>query len=113
MFKPGFISIVLLASTAFAADPTDEQIRQLKLKLMQKTKVDFVPHIDVSPAEFKGMADPNVLEIVILDRRKDGPSRVTDDGRIIFLYHATDKEQTALIDRAFDIRARRQLQGGT
>jgi hypothetical protein len=44
-----------------------------------------------------------------LENKKDGPSRVTDDGEVIFLYRPSDKEQERLIDRAFDIRAAKKL----
>ena len=38
-------------------------------------------------------------------------SRVSDDGEVIYLYKPSDKEQQGLINKAFEIRARRRLGG--
>jgi hypothetical protein len=45
----------------------------------------------------------------MLDKKKDGPSRVSDDGEVIFLYKASDKKQQDLITQAFAIRAKLAL----
>lgn len=94
-----------------AAEPSPETLHDMVLKLMQETKVLAVMDLTVPASEYKADGDPNTLEIVTLEKKSDGPSRVTDDGEVIFLNHASSKEQSALIAKAFDIRARRRLAG--
>jgi hypothetical protein len=63
-------------------------------------------------ADYRHDGDPNTLEIVFLSKRSDGPSRVSDNGEVIFLYKASDKVQQSLIARSFEIRFARAA-GGT
>ena len=63
-------------------------------------------------AEFKDDGDPMTIEIVFLTQKSDGPSRVSEDGEVIFLYKASDETQQKLIARAFEIRLAR-VEGGT
>jgi hypothetical protein len=102
-----FLSPILAA----AAEPDPKTLNDLVVKLMQETKVVAVMSISVPASEYRADGDPNTLEIVFLTKKSDGPSRVSDDGEVIFLYHASDKEQSDLIAKAFDIRARRRLAG--
>jgi hypothetical protein len=60
-------------------------------------------------SECKSDGDPNTLEIVFLENNRDGPSRVSDDGEVIFLYKASQKEEQKLIEQVFKIRALRRL----
>jgi hypothetical protein len=108
-----FLPLIALLLTAFAhaADPTAEQIRQLQVKLMVETKVIAVADLKGPASEYKSDGDPNTLEIVLLTNKQDGPSRVSDDGEVIFLYKASQKEQQKLIEQAFKIRALRRLKG--
>jgi hypothetical protein len=96
---------------ANAAEPSPQALHDMVLKLMQETKVLAVTELKVPASGYKADGDPGTLEIVALDKKSDGPSRVTDDGEVIFLNHASSKEQSALIAKAFDIRARRRLAG--
>ena len=97
------------ATSAFAAEPVPKALHDLMVKLMVETKVIAVPSITVPASQYKSGGDPNTLEIVLLTKKGDGPSRISDDGEVIFLYKASDSEQSALIARAFEIRARRRL----
>jgi hypothetical protein len=45
----------------------------------------------------------------MLKDKKDGPSRVSPDGQVIFLYKASGKKQQALIEEAFILRAKAAL----
>jgi hypothetical protein len=45
--------------------------------------------IDVPPSEYKSDGDPDTLEIVVLTEPGDGPSRVSDDGEVIYVSKAT------------------------
>lgn len=92
-----------------AAEPSAREIAAAKVDLMVHTTIVAVTTLPVPPSEYKGDGDPNTLEIVFLENKKDGPSRVTDDGEVIFLYRSSDKEQQRLIDRAFDIRVDKKL----
>ena len=111
MTKRLLLCSVLVPLWALAADPDPKALHDLTLKLMQQTKVVAVMSLKVPASEYKSDGDPSTLEIVFLANKADGPSRVSDDGQVIFLYKATDQEQSDLIGRAFDIRARRQLAG--
>lgn len=62
-------------------------------------------------AEYKDDGDPTTLEIVFLTKKADGPSRVSDNGEVIFLYKASDETQQKLITRAFEIRIARAASG--
>ena len=105
------LSALLLAALAHAADPTAEELRQLQVKLMVETQVVAVTDFKGPASEYKSDGDPNTLEIVFLTNKQDGPSRVSDDGEVIFLYKASEKEQRKLIEQAFKIRALRRLKG--
>jgi hypothetical protein len=102
---------VLLAAPGIlqAAEPTAEAIAQKKVELMQTTKIAAVAELPVPSREYKSDGDPETLEVVFLDDKKQGPSRVSEDGEVIFLYKASDRKQQELINQAFDIRARRAL----
>ena len=105
------LSALLLAALACAADPTAEELRQLQIKLMIETQIVAVPEFKGTASEYKSDGDPNTLEIVFLKSKQDGPSRVSDDGEVIFLYKASQKEEQKLIEQAFKIRALRRLKG--
>ena len=92
-----------------AAELTAEAIARKKVELMQRTKITAVTEITVPSHEYRSDSDSETLEVVFLDKKKDGPSRVSEDGEVIFLYKASDRKQQALIDQAFEIRARRAL----
>jgi len=92
--------------TAFA-----ESADELRDRILRQTKV-VVTQLSVPAREYKGDGDPNTLEIVFLTNKSDGPSRVSEDGEVIFLYRASDNTQQQLISRAFEIRIARAA-GGT
>lgn len=102
---------ILLGALAHAAEPTAEQIRQLQLKLIIETQVIAVPELKGPASEYKSDGDPNTLEIVFLTNKQDGPSRVSDDGEVIFLYKASQKEEQKLIAQAFRTKALLRLKG--
>ena len=103
------LAAILLAGLAHGADPTPDEIRQLQLKLMVETKIIAVPELKGPASEYRSDGDPNTLELVFLSNKKDGPSRVSDDGEVIFLYKASAGKQQELIRQAFEIRAVRRL----
>ena len=109
----GRTAFLLLLSPvlANAAEPSPQAQHDMVQKLMQDTKVLAVTELKVPASQYKADGDPGTLEIVALDKKSDGPSRVTDDGEVIFLNHPSQKEHSALIAKAFDIRARRRLAG--
>jgi len=102
------ICVTLVGKSVIAfAETTDE----LRNRILTQTKV-AVTELTVPAGEYKGDGDPTTLEIVFLTKKSDGPSRVSDDGEVIFLYKASDKVQQQLISRAFEIRIARAA-GGT
>ena len=105
------LAAILLAGLAHAADPTPDEIRQLQRKLIIETKIITVPELKGPASEYRSDGDPNTLELVFLSNKKDGPSRVSDDGEVIFLYKASARKQQELISQAFKIRAVRRLKG--
>jgi hypothetical protein len=78
---------------------------------METTKVIAVMDIEGPSTSFKDDGDPHTLEIVFLSKKSDGPSRVSPDGEVVFLYKASDKLQSELIGKAFDLRVARELEG--
>jgi len=109
MYKMTFSTVLLLGALAVQAEPTEEQFNAKRVELMEKTKVVARMGLDVPAAEYKSDGDPDTLEIIFLENKKDGPSRVSDDGEVIFLYKASDKKQSELIQQAFNIRTRLRL----
>lgn len=105
------LTAILLFALAHAADPTADELRQFQVRLMVETKIIAVAELKGRASEYKSDGDPNTLEIVFLKSKQDGPSRVSDDGEVIFLYKASEKEQQKLIEQAFEIRALRRLKG--
>jgi hypothetical protein len=99
---------VLAPAIGWALEPAAELMVQKKLQLMEVTKVNLV-ELTVPSRDYKSDGDPETLEVVFLDNKKEGPSRVSDDGEVIFFYKASDRKQQALIEQAFEIRARRAL----
>ncbi len=104
------VAFLIPASALLAAEPPMDPAA-LKVHLMEITKVVAVMGMDGPSNDFKDDGDPDTLQIVFLDKKSDGPSRVSPDGEVIFLYKASDKEQSKLIDQAFDLRVARRLSG--
>jgi hypothetical protein len=109
MSRWALLLTLAVTTSALAAEPSAREIAALKADLMIHTTIVAVTTLSVPASEYKGDGNPNTLEIVFLENEKDGPSRVTDDGEVIFLYRPSDKEQQHLIDRAFDIRVGKKL----
>ena len=105
-----FFALSALSSVLFASEPPTDPAA-LKVHLMETTKVIAVMGLDGPSTDFKDDGDPDTLQIVFLDKKSDGPSRVSPDGEVIFLYKASDKVQSKLIDQAFDLRVARKLSG--
>lgn len=101
---------LLLSTRALAADSPADQAA-LRAKIMEETKLIAVMDIEGPSSSFTSDGDPNTLEVVFLSKRSDGPSRVSPDGEVVFLYKASDKVQSDLISKAFDLRVARALSG--
>ena len=100
---------VATITVAMAAHAETEAER--RTRILSETKMNVVTELTVPASEFKGDGDPTTIEIVFLTKKSDGPSRVSDDGEVIFLYKASDKTQEKLITRAFEIRLARAESG--
>jgi hypothetical protein len=105
------VGCLMLCAVGRAAEPDQKALHDMVMQLMAQTKVLAVSSLTVPASQYKPDGDPSTLEIVILAKDSDGPSRVSEDGEVIFLNHASKEEQSALIAKAFDIRARRRLRG--
>jgi hypothetical protein len=103
--------VIALTAVGAAATAFAESAEELRNRILTQTKV-VVTELTTPAREYKGDGDPNTLEIVFLTKKSDGPSRVSDDGEVIFLYKASDNTQQQLISRAFAIRIARAA-GGT
>jgi hypothetical protein len=98
----------LIMTTAVRAETEAER----RARILSQTKMNVVTELTVPASEFKGDGDPTTIEVVFLTKKSDGPSRVSEDGEVIFLYKASDRTQQKLITRAFEIRLAR-AEGGT
>jgi hypothetical protein len=103
--------IAMLMALGMSAFSFGESTEELRNRILTQTKVVVVTELSVPASEYKGDGDPNNLEIVFLTKKADGPSRVSDDGKVIFLYKASEKTQQELIARAFEIRIARASAG--
>ena len=102
---------IVAANLAIVMAAHAETDAELRTRILTETKMNVVMELAVPAAEFKGDGDPTTIEIVFLTKKADGPSRVSDDGEVIFLYKASDKTQQKLITRAFEIRIARASSG--
>lgn len=102
--------VVALTAVGTSVTAFAESADELRVRILRQTKV-VVTQLSVPAREYKGDGDPNTLEIVFLTKKSDGPSRVSDDGEVIFLYKASDNTQQQLISRAFEIRIARAAGG--
>jgi hypothetical protein len=101
------VAVALAVSAAVHAETEAER----RKRILTETKMNVVTELTVPASEFKGDGDPTTMEIVFLSKKSDGPSRVSEDGEIIFLYKASGKAQQKLIQRAFEIRLARAEKG--
>jgi hypothetical protein len=99
-----FAAVALAVSWPGHAETNDER----RTRILTETQMNVVAELTTPAAEFKDDGDPTTIEIVFLTKKSDGPSRVSDDGEVIFLYKASDKTQQKLIARAFEIRLARE-----
>ena len=103
-------AIITLTAVGMPVTAFAESAAELRNRILTQTKVVFT-QIAVPAREYLGDGDPSTLEVVFLTKKSDGPSRVSDDGEVIFLYKASDKMQQQLISRAFEIRIARAANG--
>jgi hypothetical protein len=104
------LTLLILPFSLRAADPQTDRAT-LRAKLMEETKLVAVMGIERPSTSFKDDGDPNTLEVVFLSKRSDGPSRVSPDGEVIFLYEPTEDLQSELIGKALDLRVARKIGG--
>jgi hypothetical protein len=97
-------STLLVATWCASTGALSETPDEVRDRVLTQTKVVALTELPVPAAEYKGDNDPTTMEIVFLQSKSDGPSRVTDDGEVIFLYKASDETQQKLIEQAFEIR---------
>ena len=103
----------VLAMTCLAtvhAETPDE----IRTRVLTQTKFNLVEAeaLSVPVSQYKGDGDPTTLELVIFSKKSDSPSRVSEDGEVIFFYvKDSDKLQQQLIQKAFEIRIARAASG--
>jgi hypothetical protein len=109
----------LLAASAYAqsgADPSasakglganDCPLTKIELnKVRESTRLVTTGAITVPSRKYKSDRDPTTLELVTVTEKKDGPTRVSDDGQVIFIMgELTDKRKEELITQAIYFRA--------
>ena len=106
-----FLFVLLLPISVLRAAEPPADSAAIKAHLMEVTKVVAVMGIEGPSTDFKDDGDPDTLQIVFLSKKSDGPSRVSPDGEVIFLYKASNELQSQLIGKAFDLRVARRLGG--
>lgn len=110
------VTLAMLAAYGSSVSAKDEQLvvseelRALMVQLMTSTKVNAVTEIEGPVVDYESDGDPMTLEIVMLSNLSDGPSRVSDDGEVIFMQPKTkNKEQQTLFTTAFYRKAQLKL----
>lgn len=105
------VAFAALATSIYALAETRAEIR---VRVLTQTKFNLVA-AESLPAPlslYKGDGDRTTLELVIFKNKADRPSRVSDDGEVIFFYvKDSDKLQQQLIQKAFEIRIARATAG--
>jgi hypothetical protein len=104
--------LLAVQDSVLAETPDETRARVLKETKFNLVQAEALP---VPVSQYKGDGNPMTLELVIFSRKSDGPSRVSEDGEVIFFY-AKDSQnvQQQLIQKAFQIRiVRAQAAAGT
>ncbi len=96
--------------TAVFAEPSAQEVAKMKTQLMKDTQVVAQMGISVPIKDFKSDGNAKTLQIIFLDKEEPGMNTVSDDGEVIFLFEASDATLSELIGKAFEIRAKRELQ---
>jgi hypothetical protein len=109
MALPGILLVLLLSSGSVPAGDQPDDANALREKILTETRLIAHSDIDMPSTEFKDDGDPNTLEVVFLTRKSEGPSRVSADGEVVFLYRASAKVQEQLIGKAFELRIEKTL----
>jgi hypothetical protein len=79
-------------------------------ELMVNTNIAAVTDFAGPADAYESDSDPMTLEIVMLSKKADGPSRVSDDGEVIFMQEKTkDEEQQTRFTTALYLKAQRKL----
>jgi hypothetical protein len=107
------VSMVSLAAEPGPAKPADAPVAKPprnRIMIMLDTKVVVGKKLKGPASEYQHDNDPNTIELVILGRDDPGPSRVSEDGEIIFQKgtRVSDDEADGLLQKAFDIREQRE-----
>jgi hypothetical protein len=110
------VSMVSLAADPEPAKPADAPVAKPprnRIIIMLDTKVVAGKKLKGPASEYQQDSDPNTIELVILGRDDPGPSRVSEDGEVIFQKgrRTSDDEADALLQKAFDIRELREKEG--
>jgi hypothetical protein len=106
-----FLLALLFPSSLLIAAAAAANQAEIRARIMEATRLVAIMDIDGPSADFVDDGDPDTLEVVFLSRKSDGPSRVTPDGQVVFLYRASQRRQSELIDQAFDLRVAREVGG--
>jgi len=104
----------VLSAIALQASVQAETPDEIQTRILTQTKFNVVPAeaLSVPISQYRGDGDPATLELVIFSNKSDGPSRVSDDGEVIFFYDKdSSKLQQQLIQKAFQIRIARAING--
>jgi hypothetical protein len=99
---------LVLPATAFASIAMGGADAERRLRIIEQTRIVAVTGFTGPASAFQDDGDPETLQIVFLDKLSDGPSRVSKNGEVIFLYKASEKTQQELIAEAFEIRLARE-----
>ena len=103
--------VLVAVSLVIAHAETPEDLRH---RILTQTKFNVVmaEALPVPISQYKGDGDPMTLEMVVFSKKSDGPSRVSDDGEVIFFYQKDSETlQQQLIQKAFAIRIARAANG--
>ena len=109
---PAFVGSLFVVGSLGATHA--ETREELRTRILTQTKFNLVlaESLPVPLSQYKSDGDPMTLELVIFSNKSDGPSRVSDDGEVIFFYKKdSDKLQQQLIQKAFEIRISRAASG--
>jgi hypothetical protein len=108
MLKRSLVLMLLICDAAIPSEaPSEEGSR---IMIMLETEIIPGKKLKGPPEEYKSDGNPKTIELVTLRPSDDGPSRVSEDGEVVFLRDpkAATNEFDALLEKAFDIRMARR-----